>query len=166
MMRRRLKCFWLRGRALKTKIWVPIAPRYIGLMWVSILCCMMAVAYSPLSNIPIHLPPGLEVATGLLPDASGWWHPAWVLGAAWGSVGVGGLVAIARRKPGELVFQAQLAMLVYWALSFLMAFLILGDPRSWVTAGFFLVMSGQTWSWTRVDPPFRKLWRRLPWIRS
>jgi hypothetical protein len=164
--RKRLICFGHRARKIKAKVWVPITPRYFGLMWISILCCIMAIAYSPLSNLPVTRPPGLSVATGLLPEAAGWWHPAWLLGAAWTTVGVSGLVTIARHRPGELVFQAQLAMLVYWALSFLMAFFILGDPRSWVTGGIFLIFSGITWSLTRVDPPFRTLWRRFKWTRS
>lgn len=134
-------------------------------MWLSGLCLFMGVAYSPWSNIPAKLPLGLEVVTGFLPAATDHWNPVWLFGALWASAGVVGLGSILFRRSWETVFHAQIALCTYWTFSFLVAW-FLGEPRAWVTSGFFAVYAGMAWSFTRVDPPFRSLWRRIRWTRS
>lgn len=148
------------------KLRLPIAPRYIGLFWMSILATLMGVAYSPIGNIPHTLPLGLDVIVALLPQATAGWNPIWVYGVLWLIVGVGGLLTVLLRKRGAAVFGIQVGLYTTWFLGYGMAFL-LGDPRAWVTAGYFLVAAGATWSLTRVDPPLRILWRKVSlWKRS
>lgn len=138
---------------------VPIAPRYVGLLWMSIMCVLCGLAYAPFSNIPQVLPPGLNVIGAIV--------PVWVFGLLWLVFGIWGIITILRRQKGEVVFAGQVALFFFWGISFLMAW-FLGAPRSWVSAGIFLVFAGATWSFTRVDPPLRLLWKkvRFRWTRS
>ncbi len=145
---------------------LPITPRYVGLLWMSLLCLLFGAAYSPFSNIPHIVPLGLDVLTAWLPNATDSWNPAWVYGVLWAWLGVRGVYAVLKRKEGHLVFAGQTAVFTMWAAAYVAAF-VLGDPRAWVTAGIFLVAAGSTWSFTRVDPPLRAFVgkARLRWIR-
>lgn len=130
----------------------------------SLLCIFVGLAYSPASNLPANLPEFLRIATALLPSATDYWNPVWVLGFAWLAVGLVGLVAPALHKKPELVYHIQVGLFSYWSLSYCFAW-ILGEPRGWVVGSWFAVLAGATWNFTRVDPPFRGIWRRFAWTR-
>lgn len=158
-MRRARGAFgWLRAS--------PVPPRYRGLMWMSLMCILLGLAYSPVSNVPSQLPEFLKIATRLLPAATDHWNPVWAFGLAWGIVGIVGFTAPLMRKRLEVVYHIQLGLFSYWSLTYLGAW-VLGEPRAWVAGSWFAVMAGATWNFTRVDPPFQGIWGRWRrWIRQ
>lgn len=139
----------------------PIQPRYQGLLFSSALCVLFGIGYSPVSNIPARLPLGLDIISAVI--------PLWVFGGCWLLVGILGLITIYRRRKGAAVFAGQVAMYSIWTLGYTFAWVLsfwdIGEPRAWVSAGIFGVLTGMVVSFTRVDPPLwasrlGRLWTR------
>ena len=134
-----------------------IEPRYIGLLFASLGCLLFGTAYTPLSNVPAQLPPGLTILADYV--------PIWVFGGLWLLTGVAGVVTIVARRRGPIVFAGMVSMYTLWTAAYTAGW-ILGNERGWVAAGIFLVMLGMVYSFTRVDPPLWMLRFGNRWTRT
>ncbi len=130
------------------------SPRAWILLFGSLIAVVYGIAYTPLSNLPQHLPLGLDVVSLVI--------PLWVFGALWLFFGLSGVIVFLSRRRGTWVFAGQFGLFVSWGVSYAIAW-GMGDPRAWISAALSGGVAGMIANAMRVEPP---MWfRRLAWKR-
>lgn len=128
------------------------SPRAWVLLFGSLIAVTYGIAYTPLSNLPAHLPLGLDVVSLVI--------PLWVFGLLWLTFGLGGIVVFVIRRTGTWAFAGQFGLFISWAVSYGIAW-GMGDPRAWISAALSGGVAGMIANAMRVEPP---MWfRRLTW---